>query len=301
MLSDEVIRKIQEEIIEFARKRDMLLLPSSYKKLFLKYAKEKGFSEEDCLNIDKELAFEKLTVKSSALKSRKVEDIYVKMGDTKEKLIIYIDDSKKELGGSIEGIKQKALEYEKHELNKKVDVFIEKYSGLMDRIRDIKDNMEGIEKSLKSIDEMSIQDSVTLMGNCKYFEMSFEGELYILKRYKTPVVIVVLRMKNIEQINQRYGESVKNTVIKSFANIIYENIRSSDVLCSCGNGDFRLILHNTDLEKGQIFAQKLKYLLNRIVFQKNSERFKVNVAYGLTQLKEDDTVESALMRIMLKQ
>lgn len=299
VLSDEVVRKIQKEVIEYAVKRDIPLLPSAYKKLFLKYAKKNGFSEEDCLNIDKELAFEKLTVKSSALKSKKIEDISIKIDNVMEKFVIYIDDGERELGASIEGIKQEVLKHEKHELNKKVDLFINRYSSLMNRIKEIGGSIEGIEKSLKSIDEMNIQDPVTLMGNCRYFEMSLEGELYKLKRYNIPATVVLLRMRNMEQVNQRFGEYVKNTVIKSLANIICDNIRSNDTVCRCENGDFRMVLHDTDLEKGKIFAQKFRYLLNRIVFQKNSERFKINIAYGLTELRENDTLESIFLRMTL--
>jgi diguanylate cyclase (GGDEF)-like protein len=170
----------------------------------------------------------------------------------------------------------------------------------MKTIHNIKNNIEDMEKSIQHATEMSIQDPITLLGNCKYFEMSFDGELYTLKRYKIPVSLMLLRMKNLTQVKEKYGAAVERSVIKNLAKIIYENIRSSDMLFRCDNGDFRILMHNTDAEKAQIFAQKIKYLINRVVFQKNEDRFRINILYGTAQMREKDTIESILMRITLK-
>ncbi len=298
MLKEKDILDIQSEIIEHTKKNDVLLLPTAYKKLFMKFAKNKGFSEDDCLNADKELAFERLKEKSINLKNDKINDVYMVIDDAAEKLVIYLEDGKKALDDSIEEIKRNRDD-KKEELKKKVDVFLEQYSSLVERVSEIKDNIENLEDVLQNVNEMSIQDPVSSFGNCKYFEMAFNGELYTIKRYDTPTTLILLRMKNIAQIQNRYSESVKNKVIKSLANIIYENIRASDVLCRCKEEDFRILLHNTDIEKGRQFAQKIKYLLNKIVFQKGEDRFKVNFLYGATQIKKTDTIETALMRIAL--
>ncbi len=298
-MKDKDILEIQKEITEFVNKKGIPLLPSTYKKLFIRNAKKKGFSEEDCLRVDKELAFEELALKASAMKDSKVKDIASKIRDTKENLIINLDEEKKLLDDSINNIKHDA-DRGKAELKNKVQKFIDRYAHLMHTIDNIKTNINKMEDSIKHASEMGIQDPLTLLGNCKYFEMSFEGELYTLKRYKAPTSLIILRMNNLGQIKEKYGTGVERSVIKHIAAIISDNVRSSDMLFRCENGDFRILLHNTDLEKCQIFAQKIKFIIGRIVFQKGNERFKVNVLYGAAQIREKDTIDSLLMRINLK-
>ncbi len=298
MIKEKDISDLQNEIIKYANKNGILLLPSTYKKLFIRMAKQKGFSEDDCLKADKELAFEKLAYKASVMKDEKMKDISAKIIDTKENLIVNLDNETVEVEESVKEIKDNSQSDKL--LQNKVDAFINKYSHLMSTITNIKENIEGIEESIKHATEMSIQDPITLLGNCRYFEMSFEGELLMLKRHKIPASLMLIRMKNLNQVGKKYGVSVENSVIRNLAKIIYENIRSSDMLFRCDNGDFRILMHNTDAEKAQIFAQKIKYLINRIVFQKNEDRFRINILYGTTQIREDDTINNLLMRMVLK-
>ncbi len=299
MLEEKDVLDIQNEIIKFTNKNNTLLLPSAYKKLFIKIAKQKGFSEDDCLKMDKEMAFENFAYKASVIKDEKINDVYKKIGETKENLIVNLDNETIKIEESVEDIKNN-VKNGSDVLEKKLKEFIDRYSNLMNTVHSIKDNIEDIEKSVKRATEMSIQDSITLLGNCRYFEMSFEGEIYMLKRYKIPVSLMLIRMKNIGRIKEKYGVSVERSVIKNLSKIIYENIRSSDMLFRCDNGDFSILMHNTDEDKAQIFAQKIKYLISRIVFQKNEERFKINILYGVTQIKENDSSEGIFMRITLR-
>ncbi len=298
MIEEKDVVDIQKEIFNITNKNSILLLPSTYKKLFIKVAKQKGFKEDDCLKADRELAFEHLAYKVSALKDEKMKEISVKIYDTKEKLTVNLDDEASQIEASIEEIAN--TESDKREIKQKIDTFIDKYSSFMDIVHDIKNNIEDMKSAVQYATEMSIQDPLTLLGNCKYFEMSFEGELYTLKRYKVPISLMLLRMKNLSQVKSKYGVSVERSVIKNLAKIIYENIRSSDMLFRCNNGDFRILMHNTDSEKAQIFAQKIKYLISRVVFQKSKDRFKINILYGTSQIRENDTVDGILMRITLK-
>ncbi len=298
MIEEKDVLEIQREILKGASKNNTLLLPSAYKKMFIKIAKQKGFSEDDCLKADKELAFEKFAYKVSVMKDERMKDISVKINDTKENLIVNLDSEASEIEESVKNIKNN-VDGDKKELKSRLDAFINKYSHLVNTIHNIRTNIEDIEDSIKHATEMSIQDPITLLGNCKYFEMSFEGELYMLKRYKIPASLMLIRMKNLGQVRDKYGASVELSVIKNLAKIIYENIRSSDMLFRCDNGDFRIFMHNTDEEKAQIFAQKIKYLIGRVVFQKNDDRFRINILHGTNQIRADDTIDSILMRMVL--
>jgi diguanylate cyclase (GGDEF)-like protein len=298
MLTDKDIIEIQDNAIEIAKKEKIPLLPTAYKKLFIKQAKKKGFSEEDCLNADKELAFEKLKEKSIKLKNDKINDIYVTIDKSTEQLVIYLNDGQKALNNSIEDMQDNNISEEN--LKRKLDSFIEQYLGLMRQVDSIKQNIDNLEDTLNKINDMNIQDPVTSFGNCKYFEMAFDGEMYTLKRYNTPVSLILLRMKNIAQVRKKYSSSVEHVIVKSLADIIHENIRASDILCRCEDEDFRILLHNTDKEKGEDFAKKIKELLNKIVFQRGNAKFKINFLYGVTQLMKKDTIEDALLRVNLR-
>ncbi len=296
MLKDEDIVEIQREIVKLAEKDNIQLLPSTYKKMFIKEAKRRGFSEDDCYNSDKEMAFEKLKDRSSQLKDKKINDIYVTMEDTTEKLVIYLNEGKSALDSSIDSIKRNSKGID---VEQQIDDFVKHYSKLMDKISQVRNNITSLEESINSINEMSIQDPISSLGNCQYCEMAFDGELYALKRYRIPVVFILLRMKNMTQIRKRYSTNIANTIIKSLATVIYDNIRASDIICRCEEDDFRILLHNTDLEEGKLFLDKMKQMLNKIVFQKGDDKFKVNFVYGISAVKANDTIEQVLLRMSL--
>ena len=298
MLKQKDASEIQSEVLKYAEEKNIVLFPTTYKKLFFKFAKKKGFDENDCLNADKALAFEKLAEKSIRAKSEKINDIYTTMENTTEKLIIHLNEGKKALDDSIDEIKNDGLE-NKDTLSKKMDKFLSQYSNFMKQVGEIKENIDSLEDSLKSVDDLSIQDSVTMLGNCRYFEMAFDGEMYTTKRYNTPTTLVLFRMKNIAQIRKKFSQSAENAIVKSLANLIHESIRASDVLCRCDDESFRILLHNTDVEDAKKLVEKIKQILNKVVFQKGEDKFKISFLYGLTQIRKEDTPSNAIMRITL--
>ncbi len=297
MMTESDIKEIQNDIYKFIKEKDLPLLPTGYKKLFLKYAKKKGFSEEDCLNVDKELAFEKLLIKSSSIKNKKIDKTYSDMSKNTEELVILLDKGTSDLTVSIKDAED-SLDYSvNRKLADKMKRFMNQYSEMTNKIKDIRENIVKIKGALETLDDLSIQDDISMLGNCKFFEMTIDGEKYTLKRYKIPISVAVLRMMNLQDVKSKYGNAAAVSVIKSLANIVYENTRASDVSCRCDDNEFRIILHNTDIQKADLFTQKIRYILNRVTFQKGEDKFKVKILYNTTFVDINDTMEKITRRL----
>ncbi|HZU08684.1 MAG TPA: diguanylate cyclase [Pseudacidobacterium sp.] len=78
------------------------------------------------------------------------------------------------------------------------------------------------------------------------------------QRMRTPLCIMLLDMDDFSEINQEYGFSAGDAVLKELAQRLKRYMRSYDVLGRCGNDDFLIGLPGCMVEDAIALAQRLQ-------------------------------------------
>jgi polar amino acid transport system substrate-binding protein len=150
---------------------------------------------------------------------------------------------------------------------------------------------ETLEKELK---KLSIIDSLTGIYNRYKIDTTLNQQIAFSKRHKTPLSIIFFDIDHFKKINDTYGHNVGDIVLKELTMLVKNNIREYDIFGRWGGEEFIIILPNTTLKNAVIIAKKLKNVIENNDF---SYIGKLTCSFGVTELKENDTAESFLVRV----
>ena len=137
-------------------------------------------------------------------------------------------------------------------------------------------------------------DYLTKTANKRSFEVAAQMELERAQRYHRPFSLVYLDVDKFKFINDRYGHSAGDTLLRVTAQTIQSKIRSSDLLARVGGDEFAVLLPETQSDPAQIVVRRLqKFLLDTA--QKNE--WPVSFSFGVaTYLRPPETVEEMVKK-----
>ena len=145
----------------------------------------------------------------------------------------------------------------------------------------------------EAIEKKVYKDSLTGISNRARFEEVFNYELIQSKRYNRPLSLAILDIDKFKDFNDTYGHLEGDEVLIVLSKNIQEHTRESDLFARWGGEEFIILFTNTDLQTAMNLAENSRQMIEKL--KHNSSR-SITVSFGLTQYKEDDTLESMFKR-----
>ena len=130
--------------------------------------------------------------------------------------------------------------------------------------------------------QMSITDNLTKMFNRRHFENEFEREFRRSKRYKTDLSIAVIDIDLFKKINDTYGHSCGDYVLREVAFLMKNNFRQTDILFRYGGEEFVVILTETPHETACVPLERLRKRVENNKFLFNNQEIQVTISIGVT-------------------
>lgn len=149
------------------------------------------------------------------------------------------------------------------------------------------------ERLHQRLNKIATFDPLTGALNRYTFNAAIEKELNSYQRYNTPATLLLLDLDLFKQINDTYGHQAGDKVLKEFASIIKQRIRSTDQFFRYGGEEFALLLPQTPLETAQNLAEELRLLIAGHDFNISKQ---VTFSGGLAQVTTDDSLKSWIRR-----
>lgn len=117
------------------------------------------------------------------------------------------------------------------------------------------------------------------------------------KLFKPGLSVLLLDIDHFKKVNDTYGHSIGDVVLKQVASAIQENLRKSDIAIRYGGEEYLMLLPNTDIEAAITVAEKLRKHIEKINFPYNNLEFNISVSIGTASYKEnDDNIENIIRR-----
>ena len=144
--------------------------------------------------------------------------------------------------------------------------------------------VEKLEKKLDVAEETSLVDDLTTVGNRKGYVLRINQERKNWVATKTPLSLMVIDVDRFKSINDTYGHSIGDQVLKCLGQTLKKNIRSSDYVARYGGEEFVVILPATDLHKTVQIAKKIKEVINNLKFElrKKNKVLKITCSFGIS-------------------
>jgi len=105
--------------------------------------------------------------------------------------------------------------------------------------------------------KLADEDFLTKVANLRSFLIVCSIEVNRARRYGHSITIIYLAMDQFRKINDRYGRMRGDSVLCSVAQMIKQNIRSTDTVARLGGDEFAILLPDTGYEQAKIVVEKV--------------------------------------------
>ena len=113
------------------------------------------------------------------------------------------------------------------------------------------------------------------------------------KHLSLPLSMIIFDIDHFKKINDTYGHAIGDVILKELSELIRNNVRESEYFVRWGGEEFIILMPGTALQGARMVAEKLRRLVESNTFPEVGE---VTCSFGVTSLKEDDTIKSFFER-----
>jgi len=106
--------------------------------------------------------------------------------------------------------------------------------------------------------EMAINDSLTGLHVRRYFMAKLQDEIHRTQRYKKSLSLVMGDLDKFKTINDKYGHTNGDSVLKAVGAYLQKSIRDVDSVGRYGGEEFIMFLPETGSESAYILADRLR-------------------------------------------
>ena len=137
--------------------------------------------------------------------------------------------------------------------------------------------------------QLSVTDNLTRLFNRRHFDFEFDREFKRAKRYNNDLSIAIIDIDFFKKINDTYGHSCGDYVLKEVAFLIKDNFRQTDIVCRYGGEEFAVILTETSKETSHIPLERLRKRVESNKFNFKGQTINLTVSIGVTSKTDTDS------------
>jgi len=106
--------------------------------------------------------------------------------------------------------------------------------------------------------KMATMDEMTRLSNRRGFEVLAQQAIHVCKRLETPASLLFFDLNHFKEINDTYGHAEGDRALTTFADLLREVLRSSDLIGRLGGDEFVAMLVNSGQSETQAVIARLR-------------------------------------------
>jgi len=115
-----------------------------------------------------------------------------------------------------------------------------------------------LKNTLRQEKEYSRTDFLTGARNRRYFIELLNMEINRARRYDHPFTVVCIDLDNFKTVNDCFGHSTGDILLRLIARTIQQNIRATDTVARLGGDEFAVLLPETGRNVAEVILQKVQ-------------------------------------------
>ena len=138
----------------------------------------------------------------------------------------------------------------------------------------------------KEFERLSITDELTGLYNRRHFEAAIEAKVSASIRYDRASSLLLIDVDHFKRINDTYGHSAGDMVLREIARRLKSKTRNSDTLCRIGGEEFAVICENAGKDEALNIAENLRMAVWEGEFDVDRELTHVSVSVGVATIPD---------------
>jgi len=131
-------------------------------------------------------------------------------------------------------------------------------------------------------------DPLTGTNNRAAFDATIEKEVERSHRHHMPLSLAVVDIDLFKNVNDTYGHSTGDSVLRKVTEVIKDTLRASDELFRYGGEEFVIILNGTDSEGATNVAERIRQEIENMHIEYDNAAIPVTASIGISSLTTRD-------------
>jgi len=158
--------------------------------------------------------------------------------------------------------------------------------------REITDNVN----LMKELENAAYMDSLTGIYNRKHFIELANMEINRALRQNQSIYSAMLDLDLFKKVNDTYGHTAGDAVLKKTAEVIHSAIRSYDLLGRYGGEEFVLLFSNLETEEALSLMERIRKNMENAIIVYEDIEITITCSIGLAKFDENDSLESSIKK-----
>jgi diguanylate cyclase (GGDEF)-like protein len=144
------------------------------------------------------------------------------------------------------------------------------------------------------LEQLATTDHLTLLYNRRKFDELLEYEIEKDKRYQLGLSLIYCDIDNFKNINDMHGHNVGDEILITFAMLLKESLRESDIVARWGGEEFIVLIPSKTADIAVKIAEKMRKSIEENVFLNIGT---VTASFGVTHYINNDTKKTIFKRV----
>jgi diguanylate cyclase (GGDEF)-like protein/PAS domain S-box-containing protein len=168
-------------------------------------------------------------------------------------------------------------------------------TGGIEIFSDLSD-MSDLEGQLHELRTLAMLDDLTCLPNRRYIRESLIRKIDEFMRYGWPFGILSIDIDFFKKVNDTYGHTAGDQVLKMVATGLKTNCRALDRLGRWGGEEFLIILSKVGIKEVQELGERFRMLVENSFIEYDGNSISNTISLGGTIMRRDDTIETLIKR-----
>ena len=164
------------------------------------------------------------------------------------------------------------------------------------RVSALEQEIHGLHKSLQEEQSLRLVDALTAIPNRASYDERVRLEFMRWQRDNAPVSVLAWDIDHFKDINDTYGHTAGDKVLKVIAQYLAQQVRGTDFVARYGGEEFVMILIGTDAAQALVAADKIRTGVQNIGFHFHNKPVTVTASCGIAAFRNEDTPEGVFDR-----
>lgn len=141
---------------------------------------------------------------------------------------------------------------------------------------------EELREKNRHLEELSVTDSLTGLGNRRAFDTALEREVARAVRYDLALTLVMLDLDHFKRVNDEHGHLAGDRVLAGVGALVRKLLRGTDIPARYGGEEIAILLPHTGIPPAATLGERLRVAIGASIFEGTSAS--VTASVGLAQI-----------------
>lgn len=147
---------------------------------------------------------------------------------------------------------------------------------------------EELRAANENLEQLVRTDTLTGAANRRHFVERMRVEIQRSRRSKPPLSLLMIDLDNFKQINDKWGHSAGDEVLRCFAQLASTHLRAGDLFARLGGEEFSILLPDTSLTGAEEAAQRIIQAVRQQQVASDKHQIQYTISIGVAELQDDE-------------